>query len=355
MLALFGNYPSLQGKVPYVSLGDFPTPIEEAERLGRAIHAPRLFVKRDDLSGKPYGGNKVRALEFLLGAALRAQVKEVIALGFPASCQALAQAIYARQVGLRSIAFLFPQVVSQQARQHLLVYQSLGADVRPISLLFPYAARHLLSHGRLPMLLEASTPLGMVGYVSAAFELKSQIELGLLPEPDLVYIALATLGTAVGLMLGFKAASLKCQVIGVDNGGQVLGRKVATPRNMIRLFRESNALLRKHAPAFPEIAVSEADFHIRSDFPRSEASLLNPAGAQALGRARELADLQLDEMFTANAFAAVWADGQAGALRDKTVLWWNTYSSRDLSGQIAGADFRLLHQYFHRYFADGRP
>ena len=355
MLALFDNYPSLQATLPYVSLGDFPTPVEKADRLALAVNTPRLYIKRDDVSGKAYGGNKVRALEFLLGAALRAQVKEVIALGFPASCQALAQAIYARQVGLHSIAFLFPQVVSAQARRHLLTYQSIGADVRPISQLFPYAARHLLSHGRLPMLLEASTPLGIVGYVSAAFELKEQLERGRLPEPDLVYVALATLGTAVGLMLGFRTAGLKCQVIGVENGGKIMGRKVATSQNMARLFRETNTLLRRHTPGFPEIAVSEADFIIRSDFLRGEGSLLNPAGTQALSRARELADLQLDEMFTANAFAAVWADGQAGALHDKTVLWWNTYSSRDLSGPMAGADFRQLHKYFHRYFAEGRP
>jgi 1-aminocyclopropane-1-carboxylate deaminase/D-cysteine desulfhydrase-like pyridoxal-dependent ACC family enzyme len=311
---------------------------------------PAIFVKRDDLSGKLYGGNKVRALEFLLGDALQAGVKEVVALGFPASCQALAQAIYAKQVGLHSTAFLFPQMESRQARQHLLVYQSLGAAIRPIPSIFPYAARHILAHGRPPKLLEASSPLGMVGYVSAAYELQRQIAEGLIPEPDLVYIALATLGTAVGLMLGFRAAGLKTRVIGIDNGGSILGRKIATARNMVKLFRETNALLRSVEPVFPEITISEADFTIRPGYQRGETSLLNPDGAQALTHARELANLQLDEMFTANAFAALWADGEAGALRDKTVLWWNSYSSGDFSSQIASADYHLLPKSFHRYF-----
>jgi 1-aminocyclopropane-1-carboxylate deaminase/D-cysteine desulfhydrase-like pyridoxal-dependent ACC family enzyme len=355
MLALFGAYPSLRERLPYVALGDFPTPVERLERLGQAINTPRLYVKRDDLSGKVYGGNKVRALEFLLGEALRTKTKEVIALGFPASCQALAQAVYARQVGLRSIAFLFPQVVSKQARQHLLIYQSLSAEVRPILHLFPYAARHWVGHGRLPMLLEASTPLGVMGYVSAAFELKHQIAQGQLPEPHQVYVALATMGTAVGLMLGFKATGLKCQVIGIDNGGRILGRKIATPGNMARLFRETNALLRSHNPGFPEIPVSEADFIIQPGYLRGQKTLLNPAGAQAMVHARELANLQLDEMFTANAFAALLADGEAGALRDKTVLWWNSYNSRDFSSQIASADFRQLPKDFHHYFENGSP
>ena len=44
-------------------LGRFPTPV--VNRL-RDL-SPTLWIKRDDLCGNPMGGNKVRALEFLLG------------------------------------------------------------------------------------------------------------------------------------------------------------------------------------------------------------------------------------------------------------------------------------------------
>ena len=50
---------------------------------------------------------------------------------------------------------------------------------------------------------------------------------------------------------------------------------------------------------------------------------------------------------------ALLADGEAGALRDKTVLWWNSYNSRDFSSQIASADFRRLPKDFHHYFENG--
>ncbi len=70
MLPLFERYPLLKEKLPYVSLGEFPTPVEKLERLGQAINAPYLFAKREDLIGRLYGGNKIRALEFLLGDAL---------------------------------------------------------------------------------------------------------------------------------------------------------------------------------------------------------------------------------------------------------------------------------------------
>ncbi len=354
MLALFEQYQALKEKLPHVSLGEFPTPVDKLERLGQAIHAPRLYAKCDDLSGKLYGGNKIRALEFLFGEAISAGYHQVVALGFPASCQALAQAIYARELGLHSTAFLFPQIHSQQAKQHLLLYQSIKADVRPtIPTILPFLLGYRLKHGRFPKLLEASSQVGMLGYVSAGFELRNQIEQGLLPEPDLVYIGLATMGTTVGLMLGFRAAGLKSQVVGIDDGARVMGRKVATPAHMAKLFRETNELLRSNDPSFPELEISESDFNIRGGYEREKTSLANSAGAKAVERAKEWANLQLDEMFTANAFAALLADGESGALQDKTVLWWNSYNSRDFSSQIASADYHLLPKTFQRYFENG--
>ena len=56
-------------KLPRVHLGFFPTPVEELTRLSDLFDGPRIFIKRDDLSGLAFGGNKVRKLEFLVGEA----------------------------------------------------------------------------------------------------------------------------------------------------------------------------------------------------------------------------------------------------------------------------------------------
>jgi len=53
-----------------VTLGCFPTPVEPMPGLAHLLGLPFLFIKRDDVSGRAYGGNKVRKLEFLLGQAL---------------------------------------------------------------------------------------------------------------------------------------------------------------------------------------------------------------------------------------------------------------------------------------------
>jgi L-cysteate sulfo-lyase len=56
---------------PRVKLAELPTPLQELPRLSKAFDGPRIFMKRDDLTGLAFGGNKTRMFEFLLADALR--------------------------------------------------------------------------------------------------------------------------------------------------------------------------------------------------------------------------------------------------------------------------------------------
>ncbi|TET98501.1 MAG: pyridoxal-phosphate dependent enzyme [Candidatus Stahlbacteria bacterium] len=51
---------------PRVRLAVLPTPLHEVPRFSAAIGGPRIFIKRDDLTGFAFGGNKTRMFEFLL-------------------------------------------------------------------------------------------------------------------------------------------------------------------------------------------------------------------------------------------------------------------------------------------------
>jgi 1-aminocyclopropane-1-carboxylate deaminase/D-cysteine desulfhydrase-like pyridoxal-dependent ACC family enzyme len=53
-------------RLPRVRLAFTPTPLEEVPRLSAALGGPRILIKRDDLTGFAFGGNKVRAMEFRL-------------------------------------------------------------------------------------------------------------------------------------------------------------------------------------------------------------------------------------------------------------------------------------------------
>jgi D-cysteine desulfhydrase len=71
MITLFEQYSSLREKLPYVQLGEFPTPILRLNQLGKDVGAAQLYFKNDGVSGLDYGGNKIRKLEFILENNMR--------------------------------------------------------------------------------------------------------------------------------------------------------------------------------------------------------------------------------------------------------------------------------------------
>jgi hypothetical protein len=56
--------------------------------------------------------------------------------------------------------------------------------------------------------------------------------------------------------------------------------------------------------------------------------------------------------YSAKAFSALLDDAEKGLLAGKTVLFWNTYNSRDLSAAIADVDYHQLPGAFHCYFEE---
>jgi 1-aminocyclopropane-1-carboxylate deaminase/D-cysteine desulfhydrase-like pyridoxal-dependent ACC family enzyme len=50
-------------RVPRIRLALTPTPLEEAPNLSRVLGGPRILIKRDDLTGVAFGGNKLRNLD----------------------------------------------------------------------------------------------------------------------------------------------------------------------------------------------------------------------------------------------------------------------------------------------------
>src|ERR1700755_614293 len=71
----------------HVSLGVWPTPVEQAPRLAAAIGLgiDDVWVKRDDLTGLGGGCNKVRKLEWTVGGAVADGADTLITTGAPQS------------------------------------------------------------------------------------------------------------------------------------------------------------------------------------------------------------------------------------------------------------------------------
>jgi len=362
IIPLFEQYPRLREKLAHVPLGEFPTPVQKLERLGAGLGISQLYIKRDDLSGKVYGGNKPRKLEFILGSALRSRAREVIAFGGAGSNHALATAIYARKVGLKSISMLTPQPNAHYVRRNLLMSHHCGAELHlcgaelesAINTPLVYLAtmyqllRHQLKSGSFPRLipLGGSSPHGVAGFVNAAFELRKQITSGEMPEPEYIYVACGTMGTTAGLILGLKAAKLDGRVVSVG----VTSEKLVNARGMISLINRTSSLLHSLDASFPEFDFSAADIEIRHDYSGERYALFTKEGMEAVSLMREREGIKLDGTYTGKTLAALIDDAKSGSLRGRTVLFWNTLNSRDFSDEISSIDYHSLPRDFHRYF-----
>ena len=86
-----------------IELATLPTPLEPAPRLTEAWsrdgRGPRIWIKRDDLAGFELSANKVRKLEFHLGAAVESGASTVITCGAAQSNHCRATALAAGRLG----------------------------------------------------------------------------------------------------------------------------------------------------------------------------------------------------------------------------------------------------------------
>src|SRR3989454_10710628 len=148
------------GNLPRIKLAHLPTPLEEAPRLSDYLHGPRIWIKRDDLTGLALGGNKARKLEFLLGQARQQGCDVVITVGAVQSNHARMTAAAARRLGFEPIVVLNGEP-PDQAQGNLLLDRIFGAEVRIIQTDDDYIvagvvedlARQLGRGGRKPLVI----------------------------------------------------------------------------------------------------------------------------------------------------------------------------------------------------------
>jgi L-cysteate sulfo-lyase len=180
--------------LPRVPLGTLPTPLVEAPRLAQALGVGRLLIKRDDLTGLAFGGNKVRQMEFFMGDARAAGADLLIAGGsFDQSNHARVAAAAARAAGMRSLIVARPGgthpgpqgngLLTRFLADEFVILQELAsapadrlAEVRLRAEVFGRLAEARRANGERPYVLVGTTiPLGAMGYVAGALELAGQL------------------------------------------------------------------------------------------------------------------------------------------------------------------------------------
>lgn len=332
-LELFLRYPQLRD-LPHISLASLPTPVERLEKLGAAFEIPSLWVKRDDQSGQIYGGNKVRKLEFILGKALAEDYDQVWTVGAIGSHHVLATSLYARQLGLEPKALHFPQPVTAHVQQVLKALSTTRPELELIDsknaipgAMIKARLHEWLSQAEDPFYIPGggSSPEGVLGYINAAFELARQVDEGLLPCPDAIYVAAGTCGTLAGLILGAKMAELPTEIIGV----RVVDKVIANPLLTANLANRTAKILKHYGVNAPTIQPTQVV--ILDDFIASGYGEPAPLGASMIEKAQTLAQLSLDPTYTAKAFAGLTEHLRQSLRPPQNILYWHTLNSADLS------------------------
>ncbi|MFO0571313.1 MAG: pyridoxal-phosphate dependent enzyme [Polyangiaceae bacterium] len=320
-----------------VSLGDFPTPVFRARELERGT--TELWVKHDGVSAEPYGGNKVRKLEWILGAARARHPRRLLTTGAGGSHHVLATAVYAARVGIPVAAVLCPQPHTAHAEATLRASLGLGVEPYRVGSMasVPFGVARAFRRGDLFVPAGGSSALGSYGYARAVGELSAQIRAGELPEPDVIVVPLGSGGTAAGILVGVLRERLGCRVIGVS---VAVGARVG--RAVVLALARAVARLEADAPTTLQLARAlEVDArHLGAGYGHA-----TDAGARATARARSVG-LELDPTYTAKTFARALeeahADGPDTASgRARVVLYWHTLSSRSLAPLLEAAPKEL--------------
>jgi D-cysteine desulfhydrase len=333
---LVSAFPVLSGRLPMVSLGAFPTPVERMRALEGELGCAPFYVKRDDRSSPVYGGNKVRTLEVLFGLARARGAREVVATGAFGSNHAVATALHAPRAGLRAGAILFPQPKSWAALENFRVTVTRAESLSVLWhwLALPFAILRARAPERFVMVPGGATPDGALGYVSAALELAQQVAAGELEAPRRVFVGVGSTCTSAGLLVGFAHAARLG--IGFRQPPRVVSVRVTpwpvTSRfRILALAQRTSARLAELA-GDPKLRLSHAEL---APLLETDGGALGPGyglasapGLAAIELFRRHGLFALDTTYSSKALAGCVANPR---LRDGgPFVWWSTKSTAPL-------------------------
>ncbi len=213
-----------------IELAQTPTPLIYCERMSEFLGV-ELWVKRDDMTGIEFSGNKIRKLEFLLADAIAGGADVVITGGGEQSNHCRATALAAARLGLDSRLLLRTEdpTVPPPTRGNILLSRLAGAEIVWIDhatwakrdQAFADEAAKLARDGKSPYLIPegGSNSTGSWGYIRCAEELSRQItSIGPEKATTVVYPC-GSGGTGAGLIVGAKTlnwAQRQLSVAGVN-------------------------------------------------------------------------------------------------------------------------------------------
>jgi 1-aminocyclopropane-1-carboxylate deaminase/D-cysteine desulfhydrase-like pyridoxal-dependent ACC family enzyme len=324
------------------------------------IDCSDLLVVNESSTRYPVFGNKARKYEFLLPNLKWSGSERLGTIGAVSSNHALQFALANRIADLTGdgqplngildlVLFEVPGVPTDEARLSILrsLVQHISLTKNDVELVgeagFEYA-RHWL-HPDTDSLVPpgGSNEISALGHMNAIAELAQLLDAAQewKTPPDIIFVAMGSGSTVLGLLLGIHLMGWSTKVVGVADQDKsyltrwLVNRQPTLPfveGNVAKLARSTVEWL--HKVGFPGISPDVLRVMQRDIFVPDSTSwapgygLIKRADDEWATELKE-AGLSLDPVFTLKAWRSMLTMSQTGALKNKNVLFWNTYNSFD--------------------------
>jgi D-cysteine desulfhydrase len=320
---------------PRVDLVVGPTPLHPAPRLSRELGVPLLF-KRDDLTGRGLGGNKLRGLEYILADALGQGCDCLVTGAGPQSNWTMLAALSCLRCQIEPHVVCYGTDTASEGKPsegNMRLHRWLGVDVRftgspdrsSVDAGIDAAGAELRAAGRHPYLVPrgGATPLGALGYVRASIELAAQLA-ALGEQPAGLWLATGSCGTQAGLQAGAALTGAPYRVRGVT-----VSRPVPECLDRVRTLAAGAAALTAGDGTAGDGTAGDgtAGKGAAIGEPEVLGGWIGPGygvpSAEGQAAARLVAQAEgvfLDPVFGAKAMAALIADCRAGRVRGPQIF-----------------------------------
>lgn len=294
-----------------------PTPIQKLENLRLFLDGPKIYLKRDDLTGVAFGGNKSRKLEYIIQDVLQKKADVIITWAGVQSNWCLQTAAVARKFNVTPVLVLFgSEGVQVEYDGNLLLDFILSSDIKikeaekgrvirwnVVRNIMDEVEEEVKESGHVPYVApiggslvggSMQKPFGAFGYLETLVEIIEQTQdLGFIP--DFIIHATGSGGTQAGLIAGAKALSPKTTVLGisVSDDTEVFRKDVETICSDIR---ESLGL---------DINISPDDIRIFDDYTHEGYGVVTPEITEAIRLIAMKEGIFLDPVYTGKAMAGL--------------------------------------------------
>lgn len=326
---------------PRLRLACLPTPIEFAARLSAELGGPRLYIKRDDLTGCALSGNKIRKLEYSLAEAKRQGAHVVITAGGVQSNHCRATALACARLGLQCHLIL-RGAPPPEPNGNLLLDILAGARIS----FFPREVYSTRQPEIVAELIEeyarqgqrayyipvgASNAVGSLGYIRAFDEIMRQTERAGL-RIDHIVTAVGSGGTLAGLIAGRLLQRRRRPKIWGVNVCDDAPTFVAEVRRILEEMNDRFATRWR---------TNKIEIDILDGYVGPGYALVYPEELELIARVARHEGLVLDPVYTGKAFYGLAQEIRAGRFAAREhVLFVHTGGIFGLMGR--GAEFRFL-------------